>query len=364
MLVPAVGDVPPCRGPFADTIPASKSSKTQICLLNLRNIRRNCTWTIGFALFFSKGTHYWSVLPKKKICSWLELLKLTFRFYGRSSEERRNEAVPWARLRRCGKREIKVIKCVNGEGLEFSSLLQWQCHVYLGMVSRRPKLCAVPISTSKPGPRNRCQKFPRKWLPYGLNQNKSLALSEFIRNCWIFVDCTVVWLHACLNVFVLQLAPPSKVIFQSISLPGIDFRQYFTSHSLDGVWRPDSWSTAVSPSAAWKWLPDLHGVVLTPIQTFCRSVSGFSEKKKIIGAVQTNLSGSCFMHQCWLSVCFCHWYWARPAALCLEWQAALNFLPSSSPVWKPECWAAHSSGGSLSGFCLVVCHDRSHTLRY
>lgn len=56
-------------------------------------------------------------------------------------------------------------------------------------------------------------ELPCKWLPYGPNQNNSLARSEFIQHCCSFVDYTVVWPHACLNVFDLELTLLNKAIY-------------------------------------------------------------------------------------------------------------------------------------------------------
>lgn len=117
-----------------------------------------------------------------------------------------------------------------------ASLFQWQWVIYVGIVSCQPK-CVLCLSEHQTMPRNQCQKFPCKWVPYGFNQNNSLALSEFIHNCCIFVDCTVVWLHASLNVFVLKLTLPSKVILQRVCMC-VFFRNSL-SHILYGVWQSD-----------------------------------------------------------------------------------------------------------------------------
>lgn len=66
--------------------------------------------------------------------------------------------------------------------------------------------------------------------------------------------------------------------------------------------------SGVEMAARFTWCcPNADSDILSESALGVSGFSGFSKiKKKIIGAVETNLSGSCFMHQCWLSVCFCH----------------------------------------------------------
>lgn len=141
-------------------------------------------------------SNYWNILPLKAVLDFpdLFLMDVVIRKYG---------LTPSMFLWKCGKKKTKgnlnvlMVWVWNFPHSDSDTFILELFHV-----DQNVYRAYLNIKTR---PRNRCQKFPRKWVPYGSNQNNSLALSEFIHNCCIFVDCTVVWLHACVNVFVLEL---------------------------------------------------------------------------------------------------------------------------------------------------------------
>lgn len=75
--------------------------------------------------------------------------------------------------------------------------------------------------------------------------------------------------------------------------------------------------------------PGVYGVIMWfPPTAYSDVLLQHVAQKMIIDSVVLTFSGSCFMHQFFLAVCFCHWYWVWPAVLCLEWQKGFSFLPA------------------------------------
>lgn len=101
------------------------------------------------------------------------------------------------------------------------------------------EMCTVRICTSKPGPGIDARSSPRKRVPYGFNQNNSLALSEFIQNCCIFVDYTVVATTCLFKCVCLRVNTPWQthlslniVISTQFAIYIVIYYHYFESGSL------------------------------------------------------------------------------------------------------------------------------------